>query len=147
MLQRILVPVDGSTTSNLALDEAFMLAKEHQAQLRIVHVVDQVSLNLESDFASDAFIEAMRKSGSAILAKAEDKAHNAGLSVETQLLERIPIEHRISDMIVDDAKQWKADLIVMGTHGRRGINHLLLGSVAEKLVRIAAVPVLLIRAR
>jgi len=147
MFQRILVPVDGSTTSNLALEEAFKLAKEQQAQVRIIHVVDEVSLNLESDFASDAFINALRKSGNAILAKAEKKARDAGITIETQLLERIPIEHRISDMIVDDGKHWKADLIIMGTHGRRGINHLLLGSVAEKLVRIATTPVLLIRAK
>ncbi len=145
MFQRILVPVDGSNTSQLALQEAITLAKEQGAVLRLVHVVDEVNLNLETEFATDDFYQAMRKSGNSILAKAEERVRLAGLAVETELLERVPFGLRISDMLVEDARHWRADLIVIGTHGRRGVNHLVLGSVAEKVVRTAATPVLLIR--
>ncbi len=145
MFQRILVPVDGSNTSNLALQEAIKLAKEQGAQVRIIHVVDEVNINLETEFATDEFYQAMRKSGLSILEKSRETARLAGLAAETELLERVPFGSRISDMIVDEAKRWKADLVIIGTHGRRGVNHLLLGSVAEKVVRIATTPVMLIR--
>lgn len=145
MFQRILVPVDGSSTSDLALQEALKLAKEQEARLRIIHVVDEVNINLETEFATDEFYQAMRKSGSSILAKSQEHARLAGVSAESELLERVPFGLRISDMIVEEAKRWRADLIIIGTHGRRGVNHLLLGSVAEKVVRMATTPVLLIR--
>lgn len=146
MFKRILVAVDGSHTSELALQEAIKLAGEVQAELRIVHVVDNVNLNLSAEFPNPSEIwDAMIKGGQTILHKAGAAANAAGIAVETGLIEIDTLGHRIPEMIAADADAWPADLIVIGTHGRRGLSHLLLGSVAEGVVRVATKPVLLIR--
>ena len=146
MFNRILVAVDGSHTSELALQEAIKLAGEVRAQLRIVHVVDNVNLNLSAEFPNPSEIwDAMIKGGQAILHKAGAAANAAGIAAESGLIEIDTLGHRIPEMIAADADAWPADLIVIGTHGRRGLSHLLLGSVAEGVVRVATKPVLLIR--
>jgi len=147
MYKHILVAVDGSDTSNLALQEAIKLAKEQQAQLRIVHVVEDIPLNIDTEYALDAYQEAMRKTGEAVLRKAEAVARESGVTPETKLLQIETLGHRITNLVVEEAQSWPADLIVLGTHGRRGFNHLLMGSVAEGIVRISPQPVLLIRGK
>jgi len=148
MFKRILVAVDGSDTAEQALLEAINLAKEHQAQLRIVHAVDIVNLNLSTEFPQSSEIsDAMIKNGQEILRKAETVARGAGIPVETRLIEIDTLGHRIPEMIAADAETWPADLIVICTHGRRGVSHLFLGSVAEGVVRVATKPVLLIRGK
>lgn len=147
MYRHILVAIDGSDTSKLALQEAITLVKEWQAQLRIVHVVEEVTLNIDAEYVLDAYQEAMRKTGEEILRKAEAVARESGVKAETRLLEIETLGHRIPDMIVEEAQNWPADLIVLGTHGRRGFNHLLMGSVAEGIARISPKPVLLIRGK
>ena len=146
MFKRILVAVDGSHTAELALQEAIKLAGEVRAQLRIVHVVDNVNLNLSAEFPNPSEIwDAMIKGGQAILHKAGVAANAAGIEAESGLIEIDTLGHRVPEMIAADADAWPADLIVIGTHGRRGLSHLLLGSVAEGVVRVATKPVLLIR--
>jgi len=148
MFKRILVAVDGSDTAEQALLEAIKLAKEHQAQLRIVHAVDIVNINLSPEFSNPSEIsDAMTKSGQEILRKAEAVARVAGIPVETRLIEIDTLGHRIPEVIAADAAAWHADLIVICTHGRRGLSHLFLGSVAEGVVRVATKPVLLIRGK
>src|SRR5512139_476636 len=148
MFKRILVAVDGSSTSGLALQEAIRMAGEIRAQLRIVHVVDIVNLNLSVEFPNPTEIwDAMIKAGQEILRKAGGTASEAGIAVETGLIEIDTLGQRIPEMIAADADAWPADLIVVGTHGRRGLSHLLLGSVAEGVVRVATKPVLLIRGK
>ena len=148
MFKRILVAVDGSDTAEQALLEAINLAKEHQAQLRIVHAVDIVNINLGTEFPQSSEIsDAMTKNGREILRKAEAVARGAGIPVETRLIEIDTLSHRIPEMIAADAEAWPADLIVICTHGRRGLSHLFLGSVAEGVVRVATKPVLLIRGK
>jgi nucleotide-binding universal stress UspA family protein len=148
MFKRILVAVDGSHTAELALKEAIKLAKEFQAQLRIVHAVDIVNINLGAEFPDSSDIsDAMTKHGEEILHKAAAAAHVAGIPVETQLIVIDTLGHRIPEMIAADAETWPADLIVICTHGRRGLSHLFLGSVAEGVVRVATKPVLLIRGK
>lgn len=148
MFKRILVAVDGSHTAELALQEAIKLARELQSQLRIVHAVDTVNINLGTEFPNPPEIsDALTKSGQEILRKAKAVAGAAGIPVETRLIEIDTLGHRIPEMIAADAEAWPADLIVICTHGRRGLSHLLLGSVAEGVVRVATKPVLLIRGK
>jgi len=148
MFKRIMVAVDGSQTADQALQEAITLATELQAQLRIVHAVDIVNINLGAEFPNSSEIsDAMTKNGREILRKAEAVARAAGISAETRLIEIDTMGHRIPEMIAADAEAWPADLIVICTHGRRGLSHLILGSVAEGVVRVATKPVLLIRGK
>ena len=148
MFKRILVAVDGSNMSEQALQEAIKLAKEHEAHLRIVHAVDTVTFDLSVEFSSLSEISAsMIKSGRELLGKAEAVARAAGIPVETKLIEQDTLGKRVPELIATDAETWPADLIVICTHGRSGLSHLFLGSVAERLVRVATKPVLLIRGK
>ena len=148
MYKRILVAVDGSDTSQLALQEAVKLTRESGGQLRIVHVVDEVTFDLYQEVVDPGEIQkAITKSGEAILSKAQTAVRAAGVTAETRLLEIEKLGRRVPDMIAQEADAWPADLIVIGTHGRRGFSHLLMGSVAEGVVRIATKPVLLIRGK
>lgn len=148
MFKRILVAVDGSSTANQALQEAIELSKEMQAQLRIVHVIDIVNINLDTEFPyPGGFSDAIVRSGEEILRKAEAAASGAGMAVESHLVKIDTLGRRIPECIVADAEAWSADLIVICTHGRRGLSRMFLGSVAEGVVRIATKPVLLIRGK
>ena len=144
MHQRILVPVDGSSTSDRALQEAIKLIDTLPAQLRLVHVIDDLQfLDTEGYVDYAALRELTQQIGVRTLARAEEVAKQANIAVETALLEANG--ERIARVIDKDALSWGADLIVIGTHGRAGFNHLLFGSVAEGVVRGASVPVLLVR--
>ncbi len=143
MYGKILVPVDGSETSRRGLWEAIRLAQDQRADLRCIHVIDEHIL-FEAPFAYPVLIEKMRETGGTILGEASDQARNAGIAVESVLRESGG--RRVSKAILEEAASWPADLIVMGTHGRRGLSHLTLGSDAERVVRESPVPVLLVRA-
>lgn len=113
-----------------------------------MHAVDIVNINLSPEFSNPSEIsDAITTSGQEILRKAEAVARVAGIPVETRLIEIDTLGHRIPEVIAADAEAWPADLIVICTHGRRGLSHLFLGSVAEGVVRIATKPVLLIRGK
>ena len=146
MYRRILVPVDGSPTANRGLTEAIALAKLTGARLRLINVVDIYSFAMESNaFAgySGDLTPLMREGGQKILATARAQAEAAGVSADTALREGFAA--RVSDLVIDEAKAWSAELVVIGTHGRRGVGRLLLGSDAEQILRMAPVPVLLVR--
>ena len=146
MYQRILVPIDGSATAERALQEAIGLAAG-KAQLRLVYVIEELyPLDAEGFVYIDyeALQQAMRSTGERTLTQAAEKVRRSGITAETALLD-MPGE-RVADVIDNEALSWKADLIVIGTHGRAGLSRLLLGSVAEDVVRGASVPVLLVRA-
>ena len=147
MYKHILVAVDGSDTSNFALQEAIKLAKEQQATLRLVHVVDETPayMTMDISFSAADFQKAMREAGQKMLATCAATARKAGIEADTKFAVLEVLTQRICDAINDEAKRWPADLIVIGTHGRHGFNHLLLGSVAEGVIRLAAKPVLVIR--
>lgn len=146
MYDKILVPVDGSTTSNHGLSEAVKLAKLTGAQLLLVHAVDiaAVSVTPEASAAMPQLFDAMRDAGKELLARAKAIVEAAGARAETVLIDTL--QGRVSDLIVEQARKWHADLIVIGTHGRRGVSRVLMGSDAEQVVRSATVPVLLVRA-
>ena len=146
MYQKILLAIDGSSTSNAALQEAIRLASDQGARLRLVHVLDFAPIDwaIEGYVEISALLDATRRTGEQILDHATKQVENAGVAVESVLLESEG--DRIPTVIIEAAKNWPADLIVIGTHGRRGFSHLLMGSVAEGVLRTATVPILLIRA-
>jgi nucleotide-binding universal stress UspA family protein len=146
MYQRVLVPIDGSPTSERALQEALKLAAGSSV-LRLVYVLEEIySLDAEAYAFVDypALQEAMRNTGERILAQAAKKVQKSGSNVETALLD--VSGERVASVIDGEAMKWGADLVVIGTHGRSGISRMLLGSVAEAVVRGTSVPVLLVRA-
>lgn len=145
MYQRIFVPVDDSETSNLALDEGCKLAVEVGAQLRLVHVIDLAQFGWGgTEFLDAADLQkSIKQAGEQVLAQAEQRARKLGASPEAQILESWG--DKIAAMLLEDAKNWRADLVVMGTHGWSGLMHLLMGSVAEGVLKHADVPVLLVR--
>jgi nucleotide-binding universal stress UspA family protein len=146
MYKRILAPVDGSHTSTRGLQEAVRLAKDCRARLRILHVVDEsvLTMNPEALAGSGELIDDLVDSGKRVLKNAKILADRHGVKTETAMYENL--SGRVADVILDEARKWRADLIVMGTHGRRGISHALLGSDAETVARSASVPLLLVRA-
>jgi nucleotide-binding universal stress UspA family protein len=146
MFKRILVAVDASEISDLALQAAVRLASEQQASLRIAHVIDTTDINsMGAEYLDQSgTLESLSKKGQSILDKAEAAATAAGVAVETSLVKIEAMDQRIAEAIANEAEAWPADLIVIGTHGRRGLTRLLLGSVAEGAARLATKPVLLI---
>ena len=143
MYQRILVPLDGSMTSNCGLDEAIRLAKLAGGRLRLVHVVDDLVLSTGLEFAPCDVVGILVDAGARILSAAKAEVEASGIAVDTFLSDTLAA--RVCDVVVAQARQWNADLIVIGTHGRRGAKRLLIGSDAEQIVRAAPVPVLLVR--
>lgn len=148
MYQRILFAADGSPVSDAALREAAGLAYALGAALCIVHVVDTVALNHDSEFENlDDITAPLRDSAVRILERAAGIAQEAGVSAETRLIELDQLGTRVDETIVREAEHWNADLIVVGSHGRRGVRRWILGSVAEQVMRISDRPVLLIHGR
>jgi len=148
MYRKIFVPIDGSAASNLGLKEAIKLAKAQGAKLRLFHLVDEyVAVSSMDGVTLDTgdLLETLRETGRKVIAKAEAQARRSGLKPESLMLESFG--GRAADFIVQQAKKWGADLIVLGTHGRRGVKRLVLGSDAEQVVRTTPVPVLLVRAK
>jgi len=145
MYQRIYVPVDDSTTSALALAEASKLAQEVGAALRLVHVVDLAQFGWGgAEFLDAAELQgSIKQAGEQVLAANVERVAALGVPVESKILESWG--DRIASVIVEDANEWGADLLVMGTHGLGGLMHLLMGSVAEGVLKQADVPVLLLR--
>ena len=148
MYRRLLVPIDGSATSTRGLREATGLAKAQGARLRLLNVLDERFFMTGAEGYAmtniDELMASMRAEGRKVLEAASKVALRQGVKVDASVVESGV--RPVSDVILDEARTWRADLIVMGTHGRRGVNRLLLGSDAERVLRSAPVPVLLVRA-
>lgn len=146
MYQRILVPLDGSPTARRGLEHAVRLAQACGAALHLVHVVDARRLLVElSDVVPpERLLHDWRAAGERLVASALRAAREQG--VEAAGAVRCDPAGRVCDLIVREAKEQGAELIVMGTHGRRGLQRLALGSDAELVLRDSPVPVLLLRA-
>lgn len=146
MYQKILVPIDGSSTSNRGLLEAIRLAGFTGGRLRLVHVIDELSFALAMDaYAghSGDWIEALRAEGGRLLTQAQVQAHDAGIPTDNVLFDSF--RKSVHEQVVAESITSHADLIVLGTHGRRGLARVLMGSDAEQIARTAPVPVLLVR--
>jgi len=136
MYTRILVPVDGSTTSSQGLAEAIKLAQLTGARLKLLHVTDLLSFATSPEAgmgATPQLLDLLREGGQAVLDEGKAAASRSGVAAEMLLVDNFA--GRLSDLVVDEAVQWGADLIVIGTHGRRGVGSFLLGSDAEQIVR------------
>lgn len=148
MYQRILVPVDGSSTADLGLREAVRVARLTRAKLRLIHVIDDLSFS----FAADSFgyytgevLEILGKNGAEILKSGLAAVQAQGIAADTVLYE--DLKKTVQQRVSEEVEAWKADLIVIGTHGRRGLRRMVIGSSAEGILREATVPVLLIRSQ
>jgi nucleotide-binding universal stress UspA family protein len=146
MHSNILVAVDGSEASRHALAQAVELARRLAARLHIVHVVDMGWLPLGPEVAIDidALSAARRNAGEKILAEACDEARKAGFEVDAALIETGTPDEHVAEAIAGEAARRAADLLILGSHGRRGFQRLMLGSVAERAARLSPVPVLLV---
>ena len=146
MYKRILVPLDGSETSNKALSAALRLAGESGGRVRLAHAVEELGyLNGFGSYGaySEDLVKSMRENGARILNDGMAIAQAAGVEVDNTLYDNFG--QRLAEVICDAARRWNADLIVVGTHGRRGVGRVLMGSGAEQIIRDAPVPVLVIR--
>ncbi|MBC7469232.1 MAG: universal stress protein [Ramlibacter sp.] len=146
MYKRILVPVDGSPTSTKALTAALQLARDGGGRVLLLHVVEEMAFVDGYDLyggQAGELLKVMREAGAKVLDEALAIAQSAGVEADKQLFDRFG--ERLGEIVANAAREWKADLIVLGTHGRRGIGRVLLGSGAEQIIRLAPTPVLVIR--
>lgn len=141
MYDRILVPTDGSPEVETAIDHAIDLALVHDADIYTLYVVDTAAMgSLAVEGGWDGIHGALSDEGQAAVDRVREIADARDIPVEGTVLEGSPARR-----IVEHATDIDADVIVMGTHGRGGIDRLLLGSVAERVVRASTVPVLTVR--
>jgi nucleotide-binding universal stress UspA family protein len=147
MYQNILVPIDGSETAALGLSEAIKLARALRARIRLLHVVNTVTWigGHVAQSVLDELINQARSFGECVIHDAKTAVRSADVAVDTRIIEAFG--DRVGETVIAEANSWPADLIVCGTHGRRGLKRALFGSDAEYIVRQAPVPVLLIRSR
>ena len=140
--QHILVPTDFSEYANYALNYAIELAKTLQARLTVLYVlhVSSLALGEASPAVLDATLETMETNAQQQTNIALDRVKQAGLQGANTIVEGTPFQ-----AIIETAESRDVDLIIMGTHGRKGLTHALMGSVAEKVVRLAPCPVLVTR--
>ena len=148
MYKHILVAIDDSQTSRKALDEAIALAKLHGAGLDIAHAVDE---SMVRAYATHGAVlanakqlgQAMVAGGESVLDEAIATARAAGLEPTRRLL--VSEDLHADDQIAEAVDASGADLLMVGSHGRRGVRRLLLGSVAENLLRKVRISMLIVR--
>jgi universal stress protein A len=145
LINRILIPIDFSEVSLQALDYAVELGKPFGTELVAVHVVEPIYYATPADVYGPSanlgmLLEEQQRVAAEQLAELEERLMKRGATIETVLESGVPYQK-----IIEAAEQRKVDLVVMATHGRTGLSHLLLGSVAERVVRSAACPVLTVR--
>ena len=144
MFKHILVPVDGSGTGLVAVGKAVELAKVFDSWITLVHVIDQypfVGVGTDYAFGQTEYITAATANANQALSSAESVVTAAGLRCTRQVVEG----HVMEDGILQAAKSSSADLIVMGSHGRHGLEKLLLGSVTQRVLSHTTLPVLVVR--
>lgn len=138
MYQRILLPTDGSEDADRAVEHAIALARQFDAALDVLHVTDTTTLPL--DVRSEAIVRAIEDEGRSAVEEVTERASRRGVdSVTGRVRDGSPAR-----TIVDYADENDCDLVVMGTHGRTGIDRYLLGSTTERVLGLAAVPVVVV---
>jgi len=146
MYKRILVAFDGSKPSHRGLEEAIHLAQSLGSQIRLVHVVNETPwLGPHASAAlMHELLAELRSTSKSMLSEASNVVRAAGIEVDIRLLEAVG--DQAGEYVVREAASWPAELIACGTHGRRGLRRIIMGSDAEYIVRHSSVPVLLVRA-
>ena len=149
MYKRIMVAVDGSSTSLRGLKGAVTLARDQGAELFVLNVIDEFALvQFPGVDGGGLYVGDMLRlqadAGRTIVAAAVKSAQDAGVNVVGSAVECF--SGPAWQCIADEAARWNADLLVLGTHGRRGFNRLFMGSDAERVLRMATMPVLMVRA-
>lgn len=145
MYKRILVPIDGSHTATQALIAALQLARDGGGRVRLLHVLED-RLAADSDYGGYAgnLVQALRQAADRVLGAGLAVAQSAGVEADHMVCDNSG--ERLGSAVAEAAMRWNADLIVVGTHGRRGLERVLLGSGAEQIIRQTPVPVLVFRA-
>jgi len=144
MFKHLLVPIDGSPTSELAVSKAIGLAKAFDSKVTAIYVVDPYPFaGVGADFAygQSQYLNAAKAAATDALANARKQMEASGVQIDAATVE----SHAVWRGILEAADSGGADLIVMGSHGRSGIEKLMLGSVAQKVVANTRLPVLLVR--
>ncbi len=148
MYKRIMVAIDDSFATSKVLDSAIESARQHGAKLAICHAIDETifaqreaAIMLSSSVGQVTLN--LKESAQVFVDQAAETARKAGLEVEILIVES-ELEH-VAEMLADASAKWQADLLVVGTHGRRGVERFFVGSVAEKLVSKANTSLLLVR--
>ena len=144
MFQKILVPIDGSPTALLAIDRAIAIAKAFGSSVTAVYVIDPYPFTgVGADFAygQAQYINAATAEANAALDAVKKAMADAGVQATTVMGEG----HAVHDGILRALESTGADLIVMGSHGRRGLEKLVLGSVTQRVLGVVHIPVLVVR--
>lgn len=140
MYKRILFPTDGSETSEKAVDHALSLASVYDASLYILHVVNIAKYSsLSGEIEWGSVSESLREEGEEVTENVKNKAEKKGIDVTTFINDGVPHKE-----ILKISRDKDIDLIVMGTHGRSGVDRILLGSVTERVLRSSEIPMLVI---
>lgn len=144
LFNRMLVPVDGSRYALNAVCMASRLSQIHGAEMRIFHVIDDTILDQLTRFSKqgrESVREELRRNAQAFLVDMRCEMHGQIISISEPII-REGVPHEV---ILEEARSWDADLIVIGKLGRRGISHILLGSVAERVIEFSDIPVLVVK--
>ena len=144
MFKHILGPVDGSATSLAAVDKAAELAKAFGAVVTAVYVIDPYPFTgVDSEFAygQDQYLNAARAEARAAMEGAAKRLQDAGVQAETRVIE----SHAVWRGVIEAIEACGADLVVMGSHGRRGLERLVLGSVTQSVLSHTKVSALVVR--
>lgn len=145
MFKHILIPVDGSPTAMQAVEKAIGLAKAFGSAVTAIYVIDPypfIGVGNDFDYGQEQYMNAARAEANDAVTAAREQIEAAGLSVDTRIIE----EHATWRGILETASGVGADLVVMGSHGRHGLEKLVLGSVAQRVLQHAKnLPVLVVR--
>ena len=141
MYDRILVPTDGSECADSAVEHAIDIAGQYDAELHVLSVIDARDVSHSAPAISIEQVEqTLRERAESVVEDVAARAEETGVSVVTAVEPGLP-----DDTLVEYADEHDCDLIVMGTHGRTGIQRRIIGSVAEQIVRDASIPVLTVK--
>lgn len=146
MYRRILLAIDGSRCSFRALEQAVAMALATRAEVCAVVVADDADPSFASIPGNPPWLMAdVVAYGEGVLSQAGERLSAAGVRWSSRLMQARGTPAAVAEAIVGEAERWSADVIVMGTHGHRGVRRILLGSVSERVVCQTARPVMLVR--